>query len=164
MTYIGGTLYAPVGFDIETFQEVFDQLAAAGFEVDEPSAIGRGEYSERTIKLRIKSVTIKREGVEALQQALAMVYPSYGITVEAIGSDAVQLKPNFTGRLVEAVKKWQEGIANAEMAQRDRAKRDNHQRYLNSLSVDELRSQGYYNEAREREEAEAAYSTEPDYY
>ncbi len=165
MTYVGGTLYAPAGFDIELFKVQFDTLVQAGLEVDEPPAIGRGIPTDETlIDLRLK-VSIGPNGIEALEQALKALHPLLAVKIsDMIGAQEVALRPDFNARIAKATDELLATSATSLRLRTEREASDALQQRLRGMSIDELRLHGYWQEAQRREEAEATYSTEPDYY
>lgn len=166
MSYIGATLYAPANLSIETFKERFEIIVQAVLDVNEPSAIGKGKHTTG-ITLNIRSARLDSAAIEVLEQGLGKFYPHHSVIVaiqEVSGREEVNLRSDFKDRLDEAVEERKTMEVEAAKATEERAERDAEQRRLNDMSVDELRSAGYYDEARIREEAEWDYSTEPDYW
>jgi len=166
MSYIGATLYAPANLSIETFKERFEVIVQAVLDGNEPSAIGKGENIPG-ITLSIRSASLGTTAIEILEQGLNQFYPHHGVIVmvQEVGvREEVTLLPDFKERLDHAVETRKTLEEEAAQATKERVDRDAEQRRLNGMSIDELRSEGRYDEARIREEAESSYSTEPDYW
>lgn len=163
MTYIGGTLSAPTGFNHDAFKAMFENLVTTALEVDEPSAIGTGNPTTgNAVHLNIKSVHIEPEGVEALQRILGSFYLSHSVTVESTGTAEVTLKPDFASALGEGLEAFRDGQRQAMRLRDERVQRDAEDRRIAGLSDDELRAEGRYEELERRQQAAA--DAEPEWY
>lgn len=164
MTYIGGTLYAPVGFDHEAFKKIFDQLAQASLEVNEPSAIGKGSVpADESVRLLIKTGWIEESPLMMLENSLQFLCSFRPVVIEAVGDQQIHAKDDYGILIAEVVATRHKQQETAQQWQAERIKRDARDRRLANMTTDELRNAGYYDEARIREDQEADYSEDPYY-
>lgn len=164
MTYIGGTLYAPTGFDHEGFKIIFEQLAQTGLEIDEPSAIGRGAdtVDSNSVRLLIKSAFIEDYVLTTLESSLEALYPEITLTIEAVGDEPILPRGDLSASSSEVVATVAQAREDAVERRRLQAEQEAHDRELRSMTTEQLRAAGYYEAAQKREEEEAALYSDPE--